>query len=235
MKILKFSLILSLIIFASTSILSAHHGKDFVVTETTELPEIGSYWIFLSTDFGAAERFNDTHTQFELTPGLMYGFSDVLAFEFHPHIAKEENEDLAYEATGFQLRYSPSFTVASGFQTGFSAEFEKSHIAGHDDLIDLNLVLMKQNRNFKIALNGGIQIEDEINFISRVGIAKSINNSNSISIELLSKFGKENAIDIIPSWTFETDEELTFRLGLGLSANDDRPSLSARSTFVFTF
>lgn len=229
------SLILPLIIFASTSNLSAHHGKDFVVTETTELPESGSLWILFSGDFGAEERFNNTHTQFELTPGILYGITDALAFEFHPHLAKEEDAGLTYEATGFQLKYSPSFSFGSGFQTGFSVEFEKSHIKGHDDLVELNLILLKQYPNYKIALNGGFIFEDKTQFIARIGIGKSINNSNALSIELLSKFGEENAIDIIPSWTFETAREITFRLGLGLSANEDRPSLSIRSMFVFTF
>ena len=222
-------------IFTSASYVSADHGKDFVVTETTELPEKSSLWVIFSVDVGAAERFNSSIAQFELTPGILYGLTDALAFEAHPHIGKEEDESLTYEATGFQLRYNSSFSLGYDFKTGFSAEFEKSHIKGHGDLVDLNIMLVKQNPDFKIALNGGFEIEHETIFIARIGVSKPINNANSISLEILSKFGDETAVDFKPSWTFETDEELTFRLGLGLSANDDRPFVSARSMFVFTF
>ena len=151
-----FSILLLLI---KSSLVFAHHGKDFIVTETTELPKAKSYWLILSGNFGAAEQLNSKHTEFEFTPGILYGISNSFAFEAHPHLGKEENEDFAYEATGFQLRYNLP-KLRSRFQIGLSSEYEIASKSGHENLLDLRLIIATETENYKIVLNGGIESEE---------------------------------------------------------------------------
>lgn len=217
-----------------SSILFAHHGKDFAVTETTELPEAGSFWIISSFDFGSEEQLNSEHSVFEFTPGILYGFTNSLAFEAHPHLSKEEREDISYEATGFQLRYNlPQFN--NQFQVGLSSEYEISANSEHENLFDIRLIVASETKKYKIAVNAGIETADETSFVTRLGIGSDLNSHHSFGIELLSKVGNDvQSIDIIPSWTYTTRNDQALRLGLGLSTDEDRPFISFRSILVFS-
>ena len=225
-----FSILLLLII---SSLVFAHHGKDFIVTETTELPKAKSFWLILSGDFGAAEQFNSKLAVFEFTPGILYGISNSFAIEAHPHLGKEENEDFSYEATGFQLRYNLP-NLRSRFQIGLSSEYEIASKSGHKNLLDLRLIIATETENYKIVLNGGIESEEETSFVTRFGIVSNIFGNQSFAVELLAKFGDDTNVDIIPSWTYKTNNDHTLRLGLGISADEERPFLSLRSILIFS-
>ena len=222
-----------LFLLLMSSLLFAHHGKDFIVTETTELPDAKSYWLILSGDFGAAEQFNSEHTVFEFTPGILYGITNSLAFEAHPHLGKDENEDFTYESTGFQLRYNLPRSD-SHFQIGLSSEYEIASKSEHENLLDLRLIISTETEKYKIVLNAGIEIEEETSFVTRLGIVSNIFGNQSFAIELLSKFGDETNIDIIPSWTYKTNNDHALRLGLGISTDEERPFLSLRSILIFS-
>ena len=187
-----------LFLLVMSSLVFAHHGKDFIVTETTELPDAKSYWLILSGDFGAAEQFNSGHTVFEFTPGILYGIINSLAFEAHPHLGKDENEDFTYEATGFQLRYNLPH-LHNRIQIGLSTEYEIASKSEHENLLDLRLIIATETENYKIVLNAGIEREEETSFVTRLGIVSNIFGNQSFAIELLSKFGGDTNIDIIPS------------------------------------
>lgn len=229
----KYVIITLLIILPASSILFAHHGKDFVVTETTEFPEPNSFWLLLSGDFGSEEQLNSEHVVFEFTPGILYGISNSFAFEAHPHFAKEENEDFSYESIGFRLRYNLS-KLSDRFNIGLASEYEIASKSEQENLLDLRLIVTGEFDKFKFALNGGFEIKDETAFVFRLGIGSKISDEHSFAIELLSKIGDESNRDIIPSWTFEMKNEHTLRVALGFSTDKERPKLSFRSILIFS-
>jgi hypothetical protein len=231
--LVKYILIPPLILLLASSALFAHHGKDFSITETTELPEPKSFWLLLSGDFGSEEQLNNEHAVFEFTPGILYGITKSFAIEAHPHFAKEEHEDLAYEAIGFQLRYNFS-SLHDDFDLGIATEYEIASKSEHENLLDLRFIISGDTEKYKFALNSGFEFEEETSFVARFGVGSEITDVHSFAIELLSKFGDETNIDIIPSWTNETKYEHTMRIGLGFSTDKERPRISFRTILIFS-
>ena len=229
----KYVIITLLILLLESTILFADHGKDFTVTETIDLPEPKSFWLLLSVDFGSEEQLNSEHGVFEFTPGILYGISNSFAFEAHPHFAKKEDEDFAYEAIGFQLRYNLP-NLRNRFDLGLLSEYKIASKSEHENLLDLRIIISSKLEKFKFSLNGGFEIEDETSFVTRLGLSSRISDDHSFAIELLSKFGDEPNIDIIPSWTYESKKEHALRIGLGFSTGKDRPQLSFRSMLIFS-
>lgn len=100
--------------------------------------------------------------------------------------------------------------------------------------MDLRIIISSKLEKFKFSLNGGFEIEDETSFVTRLGLSSRISDDHSFAIELLSKFGDETNIDIIPSWTYESKKEHALRIRLGFSTGKDRPQLSFRSMLIFS-
>ncbi len=230
---IRYVLIALLVLLLAPPTLFAHHGKDFAVTETAKLPEPKNFWLLLSGDFGSEEQLNNENTVIEFTPGILYGISNSLAFEVHPHFTEEEQGEFAYEAIGFQLRYNFSY-LSDRFDFGFASEYEISSKSEQENLVDLRFIISSETGKYKFALNAGFEFEKETSFVARLGVGSEITDNHSFAIELLSKFGDETNIDIIPSWTYETKYEHALRIGLGFSMDKERPRISFRSILIFS-
>src|SRR5438034_711130 len=73
----------------------AHHGKDFLLTATDDMPLLGHVYALLSVDdtFEAGA----TRRSIEITPGILFGLSNRFSLEPHVHIARtEEGNDYKY-------------------------------------------------------------------------------------------------------------------------------------------
>src|SRR2546430_8577961 len=80
---------------------AAHHGRDFLIVETYELPHPGTVY------FVSSEMVSQGHgeTIFTTEPSLLFGLSDRFAGEIHVHINKFPGESLTYEAVAPALHY----------------------------------------------------------------------------------------------------------------------------------
>src|SRR6266513_6134854 len=68
----------------------AHHGKDFLMVESYELPHPGNVY------FVSSEMFSRDAITSE--PSVLFGVADRFAGEVHVHIERPRGESLHYEA-----------------------------------------------------------------------------------------------------------------------------------------
>src|SRR4051812_34740681 len=109
------------LIFSTIVSVFGHHGKDFLLAESYEIPHPGDLYFASSFAFIQA----DGATELELEPSVLFGLLPRLAFELHAHAGREDHERLRYEATApaFHFQITPpesKFPV----RVGLSGEYE---------------------------------------------------------------------------------------------------------------
>ncbi len=67
---MKHLLCVSLVLVSTTA--WAHHGKDFLLVETTHIPPKGDVYLISTQDWA----HQDDSTQFEGTPGVLFAVGD---------------------------------------------------------------------------------------------------------------------------------------------------------------
>lgn len=214
----------------------AHHGKEFVATATGELPERGTLWFLTTGDFRAAEQLNDTDSDFELSPGLLYGFTSWGAAELHPHIGKERGHGLSYEATGLELRLNPPSRPGIPIRVGFAMEYEIAARAAARNAFDVRLILSHERGRLNTTGNIGWQKDSKSGknvVVTLLGARYAVNGTHSVALEVLAFSGDGIAFDVVPSWTIQLGRNQTVRVGSGVSLNHHRSFLSLRTVYVF--
>ncbi len=95
----------------------AHHGKNFLVTGSFEIPRAGSWHALFAADF--RNRFG---TQaYEIEPGVLYGINNRLDVELHAHGISDDGAFHA-EAIAVESRFS-----LFGQSSGSDREIEEEH------------------------------------------------------------------------------------------------------------
>src|SRR5262249_49364056 len=111
------------LIFLLPAPASAHHGKDFLLTATDDMPLRGHLYALLSAD-DTIER-DGGHRSVEITPGVLFAVTNRFSLEPHVHIARdEEGNDYRYGATAVEARYAVGYIGRSQWRWGMSLEFE---------------------------------------------------------------------------------------------------------------
>src|SRR5438105_1482798 len=80
----------------------AHHGKDFLLIETDDMPLPGHVYALLSSDTNIDK---DGERSTEITGGFLYGFSERFSIEPHFHVDRTSDQGWHYDAAALELRY----------------------------------------------------------------------------------------------------------------------------------
>jgi hypothetical protein len=80
--------------------LSAHHGKDFLLVESYELPHPGAIYAVSAEEF----LFDRSALTFHDEPSLLFGMTDRIAAEVHAHVAKEPRSGFYHDGRFTTLR-----------------------------------------------------------------------------------------------------------------------------------
>gem|GEM_PF-977198 len=113
--------------FAGVAPAWAHHGRDFLLAETAEIPHPGQGWAIARQDY-----LDQADGELELEPSVLFGISRWLAFEIHGHVARPDGGSFEYESTAPALHLHIDLPRAS-WGLGLSTEYE---ISSQDDLPD---------------------------------------------------------------------------------------------------
>lgn len=118
---------LSLLLAATAS--HAHHGRDFLLTQTAHLPEKGQIYGITRQDY--VDEGDEKEWEFE--PAVIGSVTDWLTLEAHGHIEKVQGESAEYESTALvgNFRFTPR---ESAFALGGAVEYE---LARHSDEEDV--------------------------------------------------------------------------------------------------
>ncbi|MGE5813880.1 MAG: hypothetical protein ACM36C_05285 [Acidobacteriota bacterium] len=226
------------IVFAVGAGLDAHHGRDFLLARTAELPHPGQ--IFLVPRQDVIRQLPTT--VIELEPSLMFGASERLALEIHSHIAREDETGFAYEsiAPAVHVRLTPEESV---WGAGASVEYEISRGEGQSDRLETRLVASRQTGLSRLAINifAGHGGTDEQTGLARSGLdwnyaagfRRRVSGKVDLGVEGQGEFSATGVHEVLAGLYSEPSGWVTINVGAGVGMGPDAPSLTVRTAVVF--
>ncbi|MGA7615058.1 MAG: hypothetical protein WBX15_07745 [Thermoanaerobaculia bacterium] len=212
----------------------AHHGKDFLLVESFELPEPGETYLVLAPSY----LKRDSGSEIALEPSILVGMKERLAIEAHVHASREQGENFRYEAVApavhWEISDPWSFTAWKG---GVSAEAEIAK-----DGPDRYEVRFVESRHFDrsmfvanlIAAHGGGDPHAVVPGYA-AGWRLRIDRSLAFGIEATGMRGERATDEALAAVYSEPIEGVTVKLGVGHIFGDDPSSLVIRSGVVLHF
>ena len=220
-----------LFIFLVSTAARAHHGRDFLLTQTAHLPVQGQIYAISRQDF--VDEGDEKEWEFE--PVVIGAVADWLTLEIHSHIEKVNGESAEYESTAAAgyVRFTPR---ESAFAVGAGVEYEIAKHRDEEDVWEFTGLASYEDGGWMFGLNliaerkatGGAETE----WGYAAGVRRALADKVAASLEITGAFedGKEGEIllgiltDPLP-W-------LTVNVGLGTGFNGGA-NLSIRSAFIF--
>ena len=209
----------------------AHHGKDFLVVETVELPPKGQLYFFSSQD---AVR-HEGSTTLEASPAFLLGLSRVLAFELHGHALREGGR-WTYEATAPALRFQVPWS--GPLQLGLGAEYEIAHEEGAHDRLEGRLIVgyLQGSTAFTANLVAertvGEEAPAEIGYA--VGWRPNLGSRVGWGVEAQGGLRNREGHEVLLALYAEPSDRLALKLGVGKGFGDG-PGWTVRTGIVFRF
>jgi hypothetical protein len=218
----------------------AHHGKDFLLTSTDDMPQPGHIYSLLSSD-NSFER-GGTRRSIEYTPGVLFALGSRFSLEPHGHIARsEEGNDFQYGATAIEARYRIGFLGRSEWRWGASLEFEHPRGEEHDNL-EGRLLFVRNFPSYMVALN--LVANQDVVDMRRTplsvigGILRPFGPTDNLGLEFRMPFPLADGVEILPGiyHTFGGPNGTTsLKLGIGLLTSRETTSGTIHTAFVQRF
>jgi hypothetical protein len=207
----------------------AHHGKDFLLVETVELPRPGELYFFSAQD---AIR-HEGSTTLEVSPALLLGVSRIVAFEVHGHASHEEDH-WTYEATAPALRIQ--LPRSSRLRVGFSAEYEIAHEEDTHDHLGGRFIVSYRHGPTLFAANLVAERavgEDEPTEIGYAfGLRPNLGSRLGWGIEAQGGLQNREGHEVLLGLYVEPSERFTLKVGVG-TAFGNGPDWTVRTGIVF--
>ncbi len=225
------------------STVSAHHGKDFLVTSSYKTPEKGESFLLLSS--GYARSGSDGHV-LELEPGLSYGLTNRWSIEFHTHndlaggtfrsraVAMEsvyhilgpgENEGLNQE------RNRTSFHLA------VLTEYERALDISPDNLEGRLIAGLEVKRlTFVVNLVGSGELQKQSRMTRQVmfGVKYDFPAPISIGAEYDGEIERSSNTHFTPGIYLSLSHSADLRLGTTIPTGIQNESVAFRTTFIYS-
>lgn len=210
--------------------LSAHHGRDFLLTQSASLPHTGDLYLIPQQSY--LEEGDDE--EIEVEPALLLGLTPRVAVEVHSHLAKEGSEDWEYESTAPALHLRLN-SASQDWGLGLSLEYEVSHLDDHADVAEAVLILSRDTQHGKVAFNviageeqeAGAELEWGYAAAYRVGV----NDRFAVGLEFLGDLEEPADGEALVGVYFDRSR-FSLNLGIGTSYGDQELDLSLRSSLV---
>ena len=209
----------------------AHHGRDFLLVQTAELPHKGEIYLVARQDY----LDEGEEEEIELEPAVIFGLTGRLAFEVHSHVAREGDESFEYESTSpaLHLRLSP---LRSAWGLGLSAEYEIAS-GDEEDHAEARLVLSRFVGGARVAFNLIAEEEQssgaEVEWGYAVGFRARLGERSGWGLEARGGFESDAEAEALFGLYFEPSNRVTMQLGAGTALGDEGPDLSIRTALVF--
>jgi hypothetical protein len=211
----------------------AHHGKDFLIVESYELPHKRDLFFVSSEMFSRV----DGETTFTTEPSLLFGLGHRFAGEVHVHIERLPGESLNYEAIAPALHYqlTPPESEAP-WKFAVAAEYE---LARHSDENSLaaRLIAARQFGEGQLVLNiGGDHSRAEGTHAGyAVGFRPAMEARVSWGIEAQGHLERGDEQQVILGLYTQPNERFTFKAGAGVGLGNGKPSAVVRTGIVWHF
>ncbi len=211
---------------------AAHHGKDFLLVESYELPHPGQ--AFLLADFADVRDETDA---VEVTPSVLAALGSRFAFEMHVHLAKDGGEAWKYDATApaIHVALTPPESERT-WKMGLSAEYEIAAHGTDSNRFEARWVVMREGDPSDLTFNliAARQVvegrDDTLGYA--VGFRPDRERRVGWGVEAQGTFGRAEVHEVLAGLYSELSERWTLKLGVGTGLGPQSPSLTARFGIV---
>lgn len=210
---------------------AAHHGRDFLLVQTAEVPHAGDLYLIPRQDF--IDRGEDQ--EIELEPTLLYGLNKRVAFELHAHVAKEGDESFTYESTApaIHLVLTPDH---SAWSLGLSAEYEFSHADEGEDVAEGRIILSRSGEGWILGFNLIAEEVQEsgadLEWRYAAGLRRALGERVGLGIEIEGSL-EEDALEALLGVYLEPSPKLSVNLGFGTGVGEEELDFSLRTALVW--
>jgi hypothetical protein len=219
---------------------SAHHGKDFLLAATDDLPLKGHIYALLSVD-DFIDR-DEGKRGVEITPGVLFALGRRFSLEPHAHIAREEDGNgYEYGATAIEARYAAGFIGKSEWRWGGSLEYEHPRGEEHDNL-EARLLLVRNFSRRLVALNlvGERDLEEggSTPFSIIAGALQPLSPTDNLGLEVDLPFPAADGVEVLPGIYHlfgGPTGRTSLKVGVGLFVSRDTTSGTFRTAFIQRF
>ena len=213
---------------------AAHHGKDFLIVESYEVPHPGDVY-FVSS---AAIFHDGSSTTVEVEPSLLIGVVPRVAFELHSHVSREPHETLTYEATApsIHIQLTPPHSRFP-LHFGLSAEYEFAARASAQDRIEARLVVESSFGRSRVAANlvGEHERAGDSALGYAVGYRYEFSERAAFGVEAQGPFTNSNAHEVLAAVYGEPSERITLKVGVGTELGHGGTAFVTRGGVVLRF
>lgn len=227
----------------------AHHGREFLILSTSELPHPGQIYFLLSTDVlrmkeRTEDAAHDAHpvpseerlTEMEWEPGVFIGITHYWSVEFHSHVEREGGSS-RYASTAVENRLDLNrFLPGIPLKTGLLLEYEQGH-RGHDSHIEGRLLLAKEMGGILTAVNFGVErtVGEDTEVLYGIGLKRQILPGVSVGVEYLGQRLSDFQGQIIPGLYVNIRGHLNFKVGGAMSVSDPSNTAGVRTALIVGF
>ena len=220
----------------------AHHGRDFLLVETPDVPVKGAVFAFATMD---RQEFDDG-AALEFSPAVLAGLGSRIALELHAHTEKEPGEDWGYEATAGAFRLNLTPESWSRWRVGSSAEYEVADDPdeGRDEVegrilatrlfgeaataanLTFNAILEHEQGQGQGGVAWGYAAAFRPRAESRFGWGVEVEGHEG---------GEESRREILGGLYAQSADRLTLKFGAGAGLGPDAPDYTVRGEVVWRF
>jgi hypothetical protein len=219
---------LLLLVFAAPAF--AHHGKDFLLVESYELPHPKALYAVSAEEL----MFGRGAAAFRDEPSLLFGLTDRVAAEVHAHLEKSPGENLNLEAIAPAIHIR--LLDSSAFHVGLSAEYEIAR-PGNGNAAALRLIFGRSIGEGAIVGNIGLdRAEGErTRAFYAIGYRPDMEGTTSWGIEAQGALRHGEQHEAIVAGYHQISERLTLKGGAGVAVGAGKPLALIRTGVVWRF
>jgi hypothetical protein len=198
---------------------SAHHGQDFLLIESPQVPHPGDAYLLANSAFA----LDDAEERAGFEPALLVGVTPRIAFELHAHAERLAGESWRYEATAPAIHVLLSDPARhDGLKVGLSAEYEIARAADEADNLQFRLGIERARGAMKWA--GNLVYDREQGGDRTVGAAlgwrRQLDERFALGVEAQGAFDHGEGRELLGGLYWEHEQRWTLKFGLGVVQDD---------------
>jgi hypothetical protein len=217
----------------------AHHGKDFLLTATDDMPLLGHPYALLSVD-DTLDRGGSRGV--EITPGFLVGVSQRFSLEPHGHFARmDSGNGYRFAATAFGGLYRIGYLGSSQWRCGGSLEYEMPRGEEHDNM-QARLLLVRNFSQSLVALNlvadRDLQAGGRTPLSITAGVLRPLSATDNVGLEVSAPFPAADGVEVLPGLYHVfggPSGSISLKVGLGVFVSRTTTAGTFHTAFIQRF
>jgi len=212
---------------------AAHHGRDFLIVESWELPHPHAFYLVTSEELHRVHGETAFHTE----PSLLFGIRERVAGEVHVHAEREPGQSFRYEAIApsVHVQLTPPESNAP-WRFAASAEYEFARRRAADNAA-LTLIAARSAGEAALIFNAGVERQQQgtAHAVYALGFRPRLDAPVTWGLEAAGRLHRGQSQQLLFGVYLQPSERLTVKIGAGAGLGNGRPAAVVRSGIVWSF